>query len=116
MCVDFTALNKACKKDDFPLERIEKYHGWCGQQWNVLTPGYVLRISPNKSAEIRWGENEFHHSFRNILFRENARRSEECRVHIFKNDSNSSSPSTLKKHSSICGWHSSQKRSKKRPQ
>jgi hypothetical protein len=24
MCVDFTNLNKACKKDDFPLERVEK--------------------------------------------------------------------------------------------
>jgi hypothetical protein len=24
MCVDFTDLNKACKKDDFPLERVDK--------------------------------------------------------------------------------------------
>jgi hypothetical protein len=24
MCVDFTELNKACKKDDFPLERVDK--------------------------------------------------------------------------------------------
>jgi hypothetical protein len=24
MCVDFTDLNKACNKDDFPLERVEK--------------------------------------------------------------------------------------------
>jgi hypothetical protein len=24
MCVDFTGLNKACKKDDFPLERVDK--------------------------------------------------------------------------------------------
>jgi hypothetical protein len=24
MCVDFTDLNKACKKDDFPLERIDQ--------------------------------------------------------------------------------------------
>jgi hypothetical protein len=24
MCVDFIHLNKACKKDDFPLERLEK--------------------------------------------------------------------------------------------
>jgi hypothetical protein len=24
MCVDFTDLNKACKKDDFPLERLDK--------------------------------------------------------------------------------------------
>jgi hypothetical protein len=24
MCVDFTDLNKACKKDDFPLERVQK--------------------------------------------------------------------------------------------
>jgi hypothetical protein len=23
-CVDFTNLNKACKKDDFPLERVDK--------------------------------------------------------------------------------------------
>jgi hypothetical protein len=24
MCVDFTDLNKACKKDNFPLERVDK--------------------------------------------------------------------------------------------
>uniref|UniRef100_A0A0A9HN86 Reverse transcriptase domain-containing protein n=1 Tax=Arundo donax TaxID=35708 RepID=A0A0A9HN86_ARUDO len=24
MCVDFTALNKACPKDDFPLEKIDR--------------------------------------------------------------------------------------------
>jgi hypothetical protein len=24
ICVDFTDLNKACKKDDFPLERVDK--------------------------------------------------------------------------------------------
>jgi hypothetical protein len=24
MCVDFTDLNKACKKDDFPLKRVDK--------------------------------------------------------------------------------------------
>jgi hypothetical protein len=24
MCMDFTDLNKACKKDDFPLERVDK--------------------------------------------------------------------------------------------
>jgi hypothetical protein len=24
MCVDFRDLNKACKKDDFPLERVDK--------------------------------------------------------------------------------------------
>jgi hypothetical protein len=24
MCVDFTDLNKECKKDDFPLERVDK--------------------------------------------------------------------------------------------
>jgi hypothetical protein len=35
------------------------------------------------------------------LFRENARGAEECRAHIFKNDSNSSSPSTSEEHFSI---------------
>jgi hypothetical protein len=27
MCIDFTHLNKACKKDDFPLERVDKIIG-----------------------------------------------------------------------------------------
>jgi hypothetical protein len=35
------------------------------------------------------------------LFRENARGAEECRVYIFENDSNSSSPTTSKEHFSI---------------
>jgi hypothetical protein len=32
-----------------------------------------------------------------------ARGAKECRVHIFKNDSNSSSPSTSEEHFGICG-------------
>jgi hypothetical protein len=39
---------------------------------------------------------------------ENARRTEERRMHIFENDSNSPSPSTTKKHFGICGRHSGQ--------
>lgn len=27
MCMDFTDLNKACPKDDYPLERVDKVVG-----------------------------------------------------------------------------------------
>jgi hypothetical protein len=47
---------------------------------DALTPDHVLRISPNKSAERRWRENELHHLTRNILFCKNARGAEKCRV------------------------------------
>jgi hypothetical protein len=36
-------------------------------------------------------------------------------MHIFKNDSNSPSPLASEKHFGICGWHSSQERTEKRP-
>jgi hypothetical protein len=52
MCVDFTDLNKACKKDDFPLERVDKIVDDVANG-DALTPDHVLRISPNKSAERR---------------------------------------------------------------
>jgi hypothetical protein len=43
MCVDFTNLNNACKKDDFPLEMmlltVRCFH-----------PRHVLRISSDQSS------------------------------------------------------------------
>jgi hypothetical protein len=39
MCIDFTDLNKACPKDEFPLPRIDSI---------VDEPiGLLLRLSPN---------------------------------------------------------------------
>jgi hypothetical protein len=59
-------------------------------------------LSPNKSVKRRRREKKFHHPFQNILLRKDVRRTEECRVYIFENDSNSSSPPTSEEHSSIC--------------
>ena len=40
MCIDFTDLNKACPKDDFPLPRIDKVvdDAANSQHMSLLTP------------------------------------------------------------------------------
>jgi hypothetical protein len=79
MCVDFTDLNKACKKDDFPLERVDK----------------IVDDAANSEMLSLLDMFSGYHQIR-------VRREEECRVHIFENDSNSSSSPTSKEHSCIC--------------
>jgi hypothetical protein len=101
MCVDFTDLNKACKKDDFPLERVDK-------MIDDAANSEILSLLDMFSGYHRirvHREDEEKRSFilQNILFRENARGAEERRMHIFENDSNNPSSSTSEEHSSICG-------------
>jgi hypothetical protein len=94
MCVDFTDLNKTCKKDDFPLERLDKIVNDAAKS-EILS--LLDMFSGYHQIRVRIEDEEktsFNHSFRHILFRENARRTEKCMMHIFENDSNSPSSST----------------------
>jgi hypothetical protein len=96
MCVDFTDLHKACKKDDFPLERVDKIV-------DDAANSEMLSLLDMFSGYHQISERKkFHHSFRNNLFCQDARRTEICRVHFLKNDSNNSPYSASEKHSSIC--------------
>jgi ribosomal protein S4E len=67
MCVDFTDLNKACKKEDFPLVRVDKIMDDAAN-----SEIHVLGTSSNQSSQRRRRKNKLHHSLRNVLFRENA--------------------------------------------
>jgi hypothetical protein len=103
MCVDFTDLNKACKKDDFPLERVVKI---VDDAANSEMLSLLYMFSGYYQIRVRKEDEEktsFITPFRTFLFRENARGAEECRMHIFNNDSNSPSSPTSEKHFGICG-------------
>ena len=52
MCIDFIDLNKACKKDPFPLPRTDASVDKAGMQ-ALFTPGLLLRISPNLVQQRR---------------------------------------------------------------
>jgi hypothetical protein len=51
MCIDFTDLNKACKKDPFLLPRIDASVDKMARK--VFTPGLFLRISSNLAQKRR---------------------------------------------------------------
>jgi hypothetical protein len=100
ICMDYTDLNKACKKDDFPLERVDKI---------------VDDVANSEMLSLLYMFSGYHHSIRNILFRENARGAKERRMYILKNDSNSTSSPVTEEHLGVCGRYSRQKCSEERP-
>jgi hypothetical protein len=97
LCIDFTDLNKACKKDPFPLPRIDasidKTAG-C-KRFSLLDcfSGYH-QIWLKKEDR----KNKLHHSFWNLLLHKNAGGSKKCRCHLCQNDSCCPRPSALVKH------------------
>jgi hypothetical protein len=102
MCVDFTVLNKACKKDDFPLERVDKIVDDAANSEMLLLLDMFSGYHQIRVRRRGRGENKFHHSFRNILLRKNARGAEERRMYVFENDSNSTASADSEKHLGIC--------------
>ena len=62
MCIDFTDLNKTCKKDPFPLPRIDtsvdKAAFACARASAPQTPkGHVLRAGPPSTRPSSQGGN-----------------------------------------------------------
>jgi hypothetical protein len=68
MSVDFTDLNKACKKDDFPLERVDKIVDDAANSEMLSLLDIVLGISSNQSSQKGRRENKLHHSLWNVCF------------------------------------------------
>ena len=85
VCIDFTDLNKACPKDDFPLPRIDRVvdDAANSQLMSLLDcfSGYH-QIWMRKEDEEK---NKLHNPLRYLLLREDARRIEKCRTVFFKN-------------------------------
>jgi hypothetical protein len=61
MCVDFTDLNKACKKDDFPLERVDKIVDdaatvKCSRSWTrslgIIRSGFAKRTKKKQVSSL----------------------------------------------------------------
>ena len=82
MCIDFTILNKACPKDEYPLPRIDTLvdAAACSEMHSMLDcfSGYH-QIFMNKANEEK---TNFTNPLRDILLRENARGPSQCRVHF----------------------------------
>ena len=76
MCIDFTDLNKACLKDDYPLPKIDKLVD-C---WSCIIGlhGRQRRISPNFVSHRRQTTYRLHHFHRGILLHSDAFRPKEC--------------------------------------
>jgi hypothetical protein len=103
MYVDFTDLNKACKKDDFPLERVDKI---VDDATNSEMLSLLDMFSGYHQIRVRKEDEEkdkLYHPLWNVLFRENAKGAEERMMHIFENDSNSPPSSNSEKHFGIHG-------------
>ena len=50
MCIDFTDLNKACPKDEFPLPRIDSLVDAAASS-ELESAGLLFRLSPNLDEE-----------------------------------------------------------------
>jgi hypothetical protein len=72
MCIDFTSLNKACPKDNFPLPRIDKIVDSASRVRSHVTPRLLLRLPPNIYEEGGQGKHQLHNTLRHVLFHQNA--------------------------------------------
>jgi hypothetical protein len=73
MCIDFTLLNKACPKDDYPLQRINVLvdaAAGCERMSLLDCFSRYHQIWMKREDEDK---NKFHNTFWGILLRENAR-------------------------------------------
>ena len=88
MCIDFTDLNKACKKDPFPLPRIDASVDKAAR-CQRFSPRLLLRVSPNLDEKRRRRQDKFHHSIWDILLHQNAGGPQKCRSNLCQNDKGS---------------------------
>ena len=101
MCIDFTDLNKACPKDDFPLPRIDKI---VDDAANSQLMSLLDCFSGYHQIWMRMEDEEktsFTTPFRHLLLRKNARRSQKCRPVILKDDLQSPRTTTKKKYPNL---------------
>ena len=86
MCIDFTDLNKACPKDDFPLPRIDKtIDAAAGSELLSLLDcfsGYHQIYMKKEDEE----KNKFHNTVWSVLLRKDARGSEKRRSQLLPYD------------------------------
>jgi hypothetical protein len=61
MCFDFTDLNKACPKDEFPLPRIDSLID-AAATLELMSLGLLLRLSSNLDEEGGRAQNKLHNS------------------------------------------------------
>ena len=65
--MDYTYLNEACPKDNFPLPRIDQIVDDVGLAWDVVVLGCLLGISSNTHVFARRGKNSIHHPARAVM-------------------------------------------------
>jgi hypothetical protein len=102
MCIDFTSLNKACPKDNFPLPRIDKIVDSAVVRSHV-TPRLLLWLSPNIYEGGRQGQYQFHHALRHVLLRQNARGTKERWVHLLSHHQDGARDPSRPEHFHVCG-------------
>ena len=103
MCIDFKHINRACPKDHFPLPRIDQIvDSTAGCERLSFLDAYsgYHQIRLYGPDEVK---NSFHHSIRVLLLYHHAIRSQECRSHIYANDSEVSTHSNQSECGSVYG-------------
>jgi hypothetical protein len=81
MCIDFTDLNKACKKDPFPIPWIDTSIDKAARCKRFSLLDCFFKISSNLAQQRRW-EDKFHYSLWNLLLHQNALRTKEYRLDL----------------------------------
>jgi hypothetical protein len=105
MCIDFTNLNKACPKDNFPLPRIDKIvDSAAGCEVMSLLDcfsGYH-QIYMKGGGQ---GEHQLHNTLRHVLLHQNAGGTQERRVHFLSAHQNGARGPSRQKYIHVCGRH-----------
>jgi ribonuclease HI len=105
MCIDFTSLNKACPKDNFPCLRSIRS--------SIVRPDAKSCHSLTASLAItkyiyeggRQGQYQFHHALRHILLRQNAGGTKERWVHLLSPHQNGAREPSRPEHFHVRGRH-----------
>jgi hypothetical protein len=93
MCIDFTSLNKACPKDNFPLPRVRSH----------VTPRLLLWLPSNIHEGGGQGQHQLHNTLRHVLLHQDAGGTQEHRVHFLSAYQNGAGGANRQKYIHVCG-------------
>jgi hypothetical protein len=104
MCINYTCLNKACPKDEYPPTSYMSNCGFHYIMWVTIILGCLLQLSSNQPGYWGWREDNFHQIICSFLLYEDGVRSKKWRCYISEGHVDYSRTTNHKKHQSIHWW------------
>jgi hypothetical protein len=98
-------MNKACKKDDYPLERVDKVVDDAANSEMLSLLDKIFGYHQVRERKEDEEKKSFITPFKTYSFSRLPEGAEECEVYILKNDGNCSPLSASEKYPSICRRH-----------